>query len=86
MAHFTKDRTIISHPSCLELDKGACPVKNRAGAAPPGERQNQQPPLREKSTINPLSFGLSATFGPGAAICLALAIAPKRLYSLRFCC
>jgi hypothetical protein len=60
--------------------------KNRARAARPSEGQNQQSLLRQKSTINPLSFGLSATFWPGVAICLALAIALKKLYSLRFCC
>ncbi|MGB8900355.1 MAG: hypothetical protein WCC90_14450 [Methylocella sp.] len=68
MARFTKDPTNISHPSYPGLDKGSCPVKNRAGG--PAGRKNKinSRPCRKKSTINPLSFGLSATFGPGVAI------------------
>jgi hypothetical protein len=45
MAHFTKDSTSISHPSCLDLDKGACPAKNRA-RGPAGRTAKSTAPLR----------------------------------------
>jgi len=43
MAHFTEDRTMISHPSCLELYKGSCPVKNRVCAAWPADGKINSP-------------------------------------------
>jgi hypothetical protein len=58
MAHFTKDRTRISYPSCLELDKGSCPAKNRA-AGPAGRKTKSTAALavkNQQSIRSPLAY------------------------------
>jgi len=47
MAHFTKDRAMISHARCLELDKGVCPLKT-AHARPGLRTTKSTAPLEVK--------------------------------------
>jgi hypothetical protein len=79
MAHFTKDRATISHPRCLELDKGVCPLKTVH--ARPG---HQQPPLEVKINHQTAILRFIRNFRAGRGLLPSFSYCAKKTLSAPF--